>query len=167
MARTARVPKDDSGVVAVKDFAGAVRTWRNDIKPAISKQGEHGQEASTGYKHIKKNCHIQPQAARTAFKLADMEDAKRDDYLRCFIGLLKEMNIPLESNDLVDMAERPKPQLVTISPPVDHPDDDSDLASPEGEEPADGTGAAALAAMRAADEAEAAQIEVPEDELTH
>ena len=151
MARAARKPKDDDGgEVKAKDFAGAVRTYRNDIKPAISKVGEHNQEASSGYKHIKKNCHIQPQAAKMAFKLDGMEEARRDDFLRCFTGLLKELGIPLESNDLVDQAQRPKPQLVTISVP-NHPEDDSDLADPSGEEPTEGTAAAAMAAMRAAD----------------
>lgn len=159
MGRTARKASDDSGIVATKDFAGAVRTWRNDIKPALSNSGEAMQEASTGYKHIKKNCHIQPQAAKLAFKLEGMEEAKRDDFLRCFTGLLKELNIPLQSDDLVDQAERPKPQLVTISPPPEHPADDSDLADPSGEEPTSGTGAAALAAMRADDKAKASEPE--------
>ena len=155
MSRTARKEPDESGVVPTKDFKTAIRLYRSDIKPALSKSGEFNQEASTAYKAIKKTCHIQPQAAKLAFKLEEMEEAKRDDFLRCLTGLLKELNIPLQSNDLVDQAQRPKPQLVTLASPPAHPADDSDLANPSGEEPTSGTGAAALKAMRAADAAKA------------
>lgn len=132
MARAAK--KAVSNEVPEKDFAGAVRAFRNDIKPAISKVGEFSQEVSTAYKHIKKNCHIQSGAAKLAFKLADMEDAKRDDFLRGFNGLCKELNITMP-RDMVDMAqgndpgsivpeaERPKPALVAVGKA-----DDSDLA---------------------------------------
>lgn len=134
MARTARKKSDDVEEVKAKDFAGAVRTWRIDIKPALSLAGEHNQDAGTGYKHIKKNCHIQPQAAKLAFKLYGMEDAKRDDFLRCFTGLLAELNIPLQSSDLVDAMEgkteesRPKPKLVTLPMGVPSDGSETDLA---------------------------------------
>lgn len=171
--RTARKPPEDGGgAIPKKDFAGAVRTWRNDIKPALSSSGENLQEASTGYKHIKKNCHIQPQAAKLAFKLESMEDAKRDDFLRCFTGLLKELNIPLESNDLVDQAEgkgqppAAKPRLVTV-PKSDGVDADLvDAAETPTPEPAAGTGAAAIAAMKtgAGDFTEASAEELAQQE---
>lgn len=120
MARRSARPKendDDSGLIAEKDFAKAYQIYQKDILPAQSKVGDFAQEQSTAYKAIKKHCGIQPQAARTAFRLGDMEDAKRDDWMRCFIGLCREMGIPLESNDLVDQAEaapRPKPVLATL-----------------------------------------------------
>ncbi len=117
---------DNGGEVPQMDFEGAVRTWRQDIKPAVSKQGDHAQEASTGYKHIKKNCHIQPAAAKLAFKLDGMEEAMRDDFLRGLNGLLKELKIFMP-RDLMDLAEgkdghedviptgeRARPQLVTV-----------------------------------------------------
>lgn len=124
MARGARKPKDDQiEELGQKDFAEAVRIYRTEIRPAQSKVGEHAQEQSTAYKQIKKACCIQPQAARAAFRLVDMEEAKRDDYLRCFNGLLNQLGITLR-HDLVDAAEgkgeagapkdRPKPKLVTI-----------------------------------------------------
>lgn len=154
MAKTARKPPEDGGVIPSKDFAGAVRAYRHDIKPALSKVGEHNQEASSAYKHIKKVCHIQPQAAKLAFKLDDMEEAKRDDFLRCLTGLLKELNIPLAPADLVDVAEgkadaaspRGKPKLVTV--PVSD-GIDADLADPSGAEPKPGsTNDAMIKAMR-------------------
>jgi phosphoribosyl-ATP pyrophosphohydrolase len=127
MARTARKPKDDDdgGVIAKKDFALAVRLYREDIKPAANKVGEHAQEMSTAYKALKKNAHIQPGAAKLAFKLLETEDAKREDFLRCLNGLLEELGISLKP-DLVDQmqaantgpapvqANRPTPTLVTI-----------------------------------------------------
>lgn len=121
MARAARKPKDDQPeVVKEKDFALAAKIWRSDIKPAISKAGETMQEASSGYKQIKKVANIQPGAAKLAFKLVDMEEAKREDFLRCLGGLLKEFNIAIVPTDMVDMMQaddgyaRPKPQLVTV-----------------------------------------------------
>lgn len=175
MTRTARKPKDDdTGLIKPKDFAQAKRLYLNDIKPAGSRQGEAMKDATDGYKAIKKGCNIQSTAARSAFRLVEMEDAKRDDWLRGFVGLLAEFNIPLQSNDLVDQAEKAppaKPRLVTV-PAGDHPADDSDLAGGDGDPPAGGdgfeatpaelakqegrgkakpgTGAAAIAAMKGA-----------------
>lgn len=172
MARAARKPKDDdTGEVKAMDFAGAVRTYRQDIKPEISKAGEHNQAAGVGYKHIRKICNIPPAAAKFAFKMAETEEAKRDVTLRAINGLFKELGIFMP-RDLMDIAEgkdvvesvvptneRPRPNLVAI------PDDDSDLADPSGKEPTEGTGAAAIAAMRAADAAEFDKV--GENDLTH
>ena len=115
----------------------AVRYYRNDIKPAQAKVGEHAQEQSTAYKAIKKLAHIQPGAAKFAFKLLEMEESKRDDFLRGFNALLAQLKIFMP-RDLVDAAqgttqagvvptadERPRPRLVTL--PQSHPADDSDL----------------------------------------
>src|SRR3546814_1513504 len=102
MAKAALKPV--AGEVAQKDFAGAVRAYRNDIKPAISKVGEFSQEVSTAYKHIKKHCHIQSGAAKLAFKLDGMEEAKRDDSLRSFKGRVTELHNHMQ-RDLMDAAE--------------------------------------------------------------
>jgi hypothetical protein len=108
MARTARKPPDDTGEVQKKDFKLAVKLLKNDILPAQARVGEHAQEMSTAYKAIRKQCHIQVTAAKTAFKLADLEDAKREDWLRGFNGLLVELGIQLEP-DLVDAMAQPAP----------------------------------------------------------
>jgi hypothetical protein len=113
--------------VHAPDFALAVRLYRQDIKPAQAKIGEFAQEQSTAYKAIKKQANIQPQAAKLAFKLDDMEESKRDDFLRSFNGLLKELNIFMPV-DLIDVAEgkgtttdnvvptgkRSRPRLATV-----------------------------------------------------
>lgn len=132
MARAARKEPDDTGEVKTKDFALAKKLFQQDIAPAVSKAGEAMQEASTGYKAIKKQAHIQPQAAKLAFKLADMEEAKRDDFLRCLGGLLKEFGIEIDPKDMVDQMQsgdgykRPPMQLVTIGTPSTG--DETDLA---------------------------------------
>ena len=124
MARAARKPKDnDTGEIKVKDFAQAVRLYRTDINKAVSDAATSMKDASDAYKVIKKHCNIQPGAAKLAFKLDKMEEAKRDDFLRCFTGLLKELNIAINPTDMVDMMQvddgyaRPKPHLglVTLS----------------------------------------------------
>ena len=155
MARTARKEPDDTGEVKTKDFALAKKLFQQDIAPAVSKAGEAMQEASTGYKAIKKQAHIQPQAAKLAFKLADMEEAKRDDFLRCLGGLLKVFGIEIDPKDMVDQMQsgdgykRPPMQLVTI-PTSDGSETDlvdaadftemtaEELAAQEGRKPEEG-----------------------------
>lgn len=124
MARARKQKTEEVEELGQKDFAEAVRIYREEIRPAQSRVGEFAQEQSTAYKQIKKGCRIQPQAARAAFRLVDMEESKRDDYLRCFNGLLHQLGIT-PRHDLVDAAEgkgeagkpkaeRPKPKLVTV-----------------------------------------------------
>lgn len=165
MARTARKPKDDdTGEVKPKDYGLAKKLYTQDIKPAVAKAGEFMQEASTAYKSIKKQANIQPQAAKLAFKLVNMEEAKRDDFLRSLGGLLKEFNIAIVPIDMVDMMQqaddgyaRPRPSLVAVSTPSDGTETDLGDAGAfdEGDdEPAPGTGAAAIKAMKAAAESD-------------
>lgn len=174
MARTARkAPDNNGGEVPTKDFALAVKLYREDIKGAANKVGEHAQEMSTAYKAIKKNAHIQPAAAKLAFKLLETEDAKRDDFLRCLNGLLAELKIGLEP-DLVDQMQggdnkgpapvqsnaRPRPQLVTVPPSDGTETDLADAGEKVAQEKAKpkraaakaaaGTGLAAIQAMNAA-----------------
>lgn len=108
-------PPAIDGEIQGKDFARAVRLFRHDIAPAQGKVGEHAQEMSTAYKEIKKHCGIQPQAARAAFRLADMEEDKREDWLRCFNGLIEELGIGVKE-DLVDMAEQREPARTRREP---------------------------------------------------
>lgn len=144
MARAARKPKDDdTGEIKVKDFAQAVRLYRTDINKAASDAATSMKDASDAYKVIKKHCNIQPGAAKLAFKLDKMEEAKRDDFLRCFTGLLKELNIAINPTDMVDMMQaddgyaRPKPHLglVTLSD-----GSETDLADAADETSADEAG---------------------------
>lgn len=158
----AAVPKeDDNQPVEVKthDYKLAMKIVKNDIMPANSKSGEYAQEASTAYKAIKKKCHIQPGAVKDAIKIADKEEAKRDDFLRGLANMVNlltgEKLLTFHGTDLVDQAEgqRPKPKLVTV-------DDDFEEATEEElaaqrdrkvteDKPAAGTAAAAIRDMNA------------------
>lgn len=97
----------DNHVEEVKsmDFERAVSLYRKDIKPAISKVGEHAQEVSTAYKEIKKGCNIPPAIAKFCFKLAEDEEASRDVQLRALNGLLNALKIGVIAADLVDKAQ--------------------------------------------------------------
>lgn len=93
-----------NGEVAKPDFEKAVRIYRKDIKPANEKSGEHAQTASTAYKAIKDDCHVNTRAAKFVFKLANESEEKRNDVLRSVRGLLEAMNIGI-TDDLVSDAE--------------------------------------------------------------
>ena len=104
MGRARRKAADQVVEILKPDFDMARRIYFNDIKPAQGKVGEHAQEMSTAYKEIKNTAHIQPQAAKLAFKLVEMEESKRDDFLRSFRGLLTVFRIFIPA-DLVDQAK--------------------------------------------------------------
>jgi len=93
-----------TGEIAKPDFDRAVRIFRGDIKPANEKSGEHAQVASTAYKAIKDDCHVNTRAAKFVFKLAGESEEKRNDVLRSVRGLLGAMNIGI-TDDLVSDAE--------------------------------------------------------------
>jgi hypothetical protein len=108
----AKAAKQDQ--VIKPDFKLAVKYYREDIRPAQAKVGEFAQEQSTAYKAIKKRAHVNPAAAKMAFKLNEMEDDKRDDFLRSLYGLMQELKIGI-SADLVDqMADGDAPTMPKI-----------------------------------------------------
>jgi len=118
--------KPINGEIPKPDFALAVKFYQDDIRPAQAKVGEFAQEQSTAYRAIKKQANVHPGAAKLAFKLNEMEDTKRDDFLRSLYGLMTELDIGL-SRDLVDAMsdseademptkERKRPTLATVSP---------------------------------------------------
>lgn len=104
MARPKKASAPQVEEIKAPDFAKAVRIFRHDIKPANEKSGEHAQTASTGYKAIKKDCHVNTRAAKFVFQLAGESEEKRNDVLRSVRGLLNEMNIGI-TDDLVSQAE--------------------------------------------------------------
>lgn len=104
MARAAKQKTEEVEEIQKPDFDRAVRIYRQDIKPANEKSGEHAQTASTGYKAIKKECHVNTRAAKFVFQLAGESEEKRNDVLRSVRGLLAAMNIGI-TDDLVSQAE--------------------------------------------------------------
>lgn len=126
MAKAAAAKGTISNEVPQPDFARAVRIFRSDIKPANEKSGEHAQTASTGYKAIKNECHVNTRAAKFVFQLSGESEEKRNDVLRSLRGLLDIMGIRI-TDDLVSVAEgekaspivptgeAKKPELVTVN----------------------------------------------------
>lgn len=100
-AEVAEEPQN-GGEEGKMDFATAKRLLLNDVKPALSRVGEHNQEASTAYKAIKKQCNISTSMAKLVLKLHDMDEDKRDHELRSLRGMLQAFNIGL-TPDLVDV----------------------------------------------------------------
>lgn len=99
------------------DFEAAVRIYRQDIKPAVESAGEHAQEASQGYKDIKK-LNVNTRAARFVFSLERESEEKRSDILRSLRGMLNAMQIGI-TDDLVSAAEGEKagaPIIPTAAP---------------------------------------------------
>lgn len=119
---------DGEGAVEVKahDYELAMKIVKNDILPANSKSGEYAQEASTAYKAIKKQCHMQAGSVKDAIKIADKEEAKRDDYLRGLanmVNLLTGQNLlTFNSHDLVDRAEAKEDLLAAATAPKKEPE---------------------------------------------
>lgn len=103
-SRRSKPEEQDSIEIKQPDFEKAVRIFRRDIKPAVKAAGERAQEASTGYKAIKKDCRVNTRAAKFVFKLAGESEEKRNDILRSLRGLLGAMNIGI-TDDLVSDAE--------------------------------------------------------------
>lgn len=140
----AQPAKNDDGAheVHAMDFDRALEIVKADINPAGTKVGEFSQEMSTAYKAIKSQCHIQPQSVKAAIKVAGMEDAHRDDYLRGYVGMLNKMLgyelVTFHGGDLVDQAEgnggRPNLRLATMQSGDDDFDEatDEELAGQEG-----------------------------------
>jgi hypothetical protein len=118
--------EQDSVEVKKPDFEKAVRIFRGDIKPAIEAAGEKAQEASTAYKAIKNDCHVNTRAAKFVFQLAGESEEKRNDVLRSVRGLLNAMEIGItddlvsdaegeDTNDtIVPTASPERPELVTV-----------------------------------------------------
>jgi hypothetical protein len=106
----ARPKKSDAepqngGEVKKIDVDNAFRIVRNDIKPNISKVGEHNQEVSTAYKAIKKDCGIPSWIIKLGLKLESMEDFKRDHEMRALNLWLAKLGFDMIPADLVDQAE--------------------------------------------------------------
>lgn len=157
--------EEDDDVVEVKqmDFAKAKRLYEADISPEKTQAASHQQAVGEAYKVIKKDCHIQPQSAKVAFKWFEMEEMHGDDFLRGLAGLVNEMAgrtvLTFHGGDLVDMAENLAADLESASDDFNEASEE-ELARQEGRgsksKPKPGTGAAAIEAMKQSAETGAA-----------
>jgi len=129
--RRAREPKDDDtgGVLKPIDAARAKRLVIEDIIPGKSAVGEAMQGVSEAFKVIKKQCNIPSEIVRLAIKLKDMEDAKRDHWLRALNAMLREFNLEVIEPDLVDKANGENGTSVIPMKAADLASDDGGLAT--------------------------------------
>lgn len=136
-----------NGEVPKPDFDLADKIHREDIAPANKEQKRAMKEASDGWKSVKRDARVHVGGARTAFKVAEMEEAEQQAWLRSFAGVLRKRNVSLHA-DLADQAEgqtgelpivptgqRQRPQLATV--PKAPPPGDTDLAGEEQQQAAE------------------------------
>lgn len=101
----ARKPTEKvNGVVTPPDFELAKRIYDKDIAPANKAQKQAMQEASAGWKEVKNGAHVHVSGFRQAAKVANMEDAEQQAWLRSFRAGCEQFNVGLNV-DLVDVAE--------------------------------------------------------------
>lgn len=101
MARKAKAANDDVEVVEKPDFERAAKILIGDIKPAEEQNAKSRGDLAAAWKVIADECHVNKKAAKDAFRLRQMSEELRDDYLRSLYGLMKEFHIGI-SADLVD-----------------------------------------------------------------
>jgi hypothetical protein len=136
MARGKKTEGTINGEVPKPDFELADTYFRNDIAPANREQKRAMKDASDGWKAVKKDAHVHVGGYRAAMRVAEMEYAEQQAWLRSFNGGLSGRNVALDA-DMVDKAEGKdpgnvvplgagqKPQLATIPAAVPG---DTDLA---------------------------------------
>ncbi len=131
MAKT----KEISGEVLPPDYESALRIFNADIKPANKSQKQAMQEASAAWKIVKKDLRVNVAGFRLAMKIADMEEAEQQSFLRALRAGLEARHVALHA-DLVDSAEGNDTSNVV---PIETARGDarSDLDVPEGGEELD------------------------------
>lgn len=174
MATAAKTPTAPvNGEYQRPDAEAAFKIYDNEIKPKKAHISTLTGDLSDPHSRIKDKCHFPRQILDFITALEGMEDAKRDHHLLALSEGMKVRELFLP-RDLATMAQgtdgdaivpakpRAKPKLVATSTPSDG--SETDLATAAGGEfemsqaelaqqrdrPAAGTGAAALAAMKAA-----------------
>lgn len=159
MTAAAAQAEDNGGIYNAPDAKTAIKIYREEIAPRKAFIAEKTGDLSDPYKRIKDECHFPRVILDLLIRLSEMEDAKRDHFLTAMHAGLTELNLT-RPFDLVARAEgadaeapiiptaaRKRPKLVTVPTP---PTDDSELLGAADDEPDAGTGAAAIAAMKAA-----------------
>lgn len=162
MATAAKIEDEDDtgGEYKRPDAKTAIKIYKEEIAPKNAHMATIRGDLSDPHKRIKDECHFPRSVLDFLVRLDDMEEAKRDHWLLALNLGLSELNLNLP-RDLVTIAngedggpvipagKRAKPKLATImgQPSTGMETDLADAA--DFDEPAPGTGAAAIAAMKA------------------
>jgi hypothetical protein len=98
----AKAPKT-TGAISPPDFEQALKIYRADVVPAAKAQKQAMQDQGTAWKEIKKGCRVHKPGFSTAMKVAEMEEADQQAWLRSFAAGLRANNVTLHI-DLADIA---------------------------------------------------------------
>lgn len=105
---------EKSTEVVAPDFQKMKRIFLHDLKPADESSAKIRGDQSAAWKTIEKDCHCHKGGAKIVFKLLNMSDEARDDFLRTLYGGMKACNIGI-SADLVDkMEDTDAPAMPTV-----------------------------------------------------
>lgn len=100
--------------VVAPDFDLMRRTFLNDLKPLDERGAKVRGDQSQAWKIIEKDAHCNKAGAKVVFKLLNMSEETRDDFLRTLYGGMKACNIGI-SQDLVDkMSGSDAPTMPTV-----------------------------------------------------
>lgn len=91
---------DNGGAIDPPDFEAAKRIYQNDVVPANKAQKQAMKEASDAWKAVKK-VRVHTAGYRQAMKIAEMEEADQQAYLRSFRAGLQQRGVTLHL-DIVD-----------------------------------------------------------------
>lgn len=118
----ARKPKVTvTGVVTPPDFEHAKRIWDQDIRPARTRQKAAMKDAKEAWDEVKTEAHVNKPGFATAAKVAEMEEADQQAWLRGFNGGLKQFGVTLYA-DLADQAEGVNSEDLPVVPTAERPD---------------------------------------------
>jgi hypothetical protein len=155
MATAAKLNEDNGGEYKRPDAAAAFKIYDTEIAPKKALIAEKTGDLSDPFSRIKDQCNFPRRIIDFIVTLQGMEDAKRDHNLLALAEGLKVRGLTLprdlvtmadgtEGSDIIPTAARPKAKLVAVQGVSDGKE--TDLAD-AAEDPAPGTGAAAIAAM--------------------
>ena len=122
--------KPISGEITAPDFDAAMAIFNSDIKPANKAQKQAMKEASDAWKIVKKDYRVHTGGFRAAMRIADLEEAEQQAYLRSLYAGLNARNVSLHA-DLVDNAEGNESNVFPMSKPASKM---NDLDVPQGGE---------------------------------
>ena len=117
MARTPKV----TGQVSPPDFERAKQIYHQDIRPERKIQRAAMQAQGAAWKELKAETHVNKPGFAAAVKVAEMEEADQQAWLRSFNGCLKEFGVTLHA-DLADQAEGVNAKEIPVVPVGERPE---------------------------------------------
>jgi hypothetical protein len=115
MGGKAKSKADEVEEIQKPDFERAANILRGDVRPAEEKNAKSRGDLSAAWKAIESDCHVNKKAAKDAYRVLNMSDELRDDYLRSLYGMFQELNLGIRQ-DLVDqMGDGETPTMPVVA----------------------------------------------------